>query len=82
MVIYMSVPIMAKIPVGTIRNEQKAGRIHAAGMVKEVAFEAVAPGNINTKIDDAYKKKYSNSPYLSPMIGNRASAATVRIVQG
>ena len=59
--------------------KQKAGRIQAAGMIKEVTFESVE-GDINAQIDEAYKKKYSDSPYLSPMIGSRAKAATVRIV--
>lgn len=58
--------------------QQKAGRIQAAGMTKEVAFEPVQ-GDINTAIDKAYKKKYNDSPYLSPMIGNRARSATVKI---
>lgn len=58
---------------------QKAGRIQAAGMIKEVAFEP-AEGVVNAQIDEAYKKKYRDSPYLSPMIGSRAKAATVKIV--
>ena len=58
--------------------KQKAGRIHAAGMVKEVKFEPVQ-GDINGLIDEAYKEKYSGSPYLSPMISNRARSATVKI---
>ncbi|NRP88719.1 DUF2255 family protein [Rhizobium lusitanum] len=57
---------------------QKAGRITAAGMVIEVLFEA-AKGEINDKIDDAYRTKYSKSTYLAPMIGERARAATVKI---
>jgi hypothetical protein len=57
---------------------QKAGRITAAGFTKEVAFEPV--GAINDRIDDAYRAKYQNSPYLKPMIGKRARAATVRIM--
>jgi hypothetical protein len=59
--------------------KQKAGRIKAAGMTMEVAFEPV-DGPINDRIDDAYRAKYRSSPYLSPMIGARARAATVRIV--
>ncbi len=59
--------------------KQKAGRIHAAGMVKEVDFESVE-GDINAKIDEAYQRKYSDSPYLPPMIGNRAKSATVKII--
>jgi hypothetical protein len=59
--------------------KQKAGRIVAAGMTKDVLFEPV-DGAINDPIDDAYRSKYSGSPYLSPMIGSRARSATVRIM--
>jgi hypothetical protein len=58
---------------------RKAGRIVAAGMTKEVAFEPV-DGPINNRIDDAYRAKYHGSPYLKPMIGARARSATVRIM--
>ncbi len=58
---------------------QKAGRITAAGMTKEVTFEAV-DGPINDLIDDAYKAKYKGSPYLRPMISARARSATVKVV--
>ena len=57
---------------------QKAGRIRAAGMTKEVTFEPV-DGPINDRIDDAYRAKYAGSPYLKPMIGQRARSATVRV---
>ncbi len=57
---------------------QKAGRITAAGMTKEVTFEPVE-GPINDRIDDAYRAKYRGSPYLSPMIAGAARAATVRV---
>ncbi len=60
-------------------TRQKAGRIIAAGMTKEVAFDLVE-GPINDLIDEAYRKKYRGSPYLSPMIGRRARSATVRVV--
>jgi hypothetical protein len=62
---------------------QKAGRIIAAGMTKEVVFEpAEGPGNdrLNDRIDEAYRAKYRGSPYLEPMIGKRARSATVRIM--
>lgn len=58
---------------------QKAGRIIAAGMTKEVIFER-ASRSINESIDDAYRAKYGGSPYLKPMIGARAGAATVKIM--
>ena len=62
---------------------QKAGRIRAAGITKEVIFEPVegrVNDRLNSRIDDAYREKYHSSPYLSPMIGKRARAATVRIM--
>jgi hypothetical protein len=58
---------------------QKAGRITAAGMTKEVTFEPVE-GPINDRIDDAYRAKYHGSPYLSSMIGARARSATVKVM--
>ena len=58
---------------------QKAGRITAAGMTKEVSFETV-DGAIQARLDDAYRAKYRRSPYLAPMVGARARAATVRVI--
>jgi hypothetical protein len=57
---------------------QKAGRITAAGMTKEVSFEPV-DGLINDRINEAYRTKYKKSAYLDPMIGNRARSATVKV---
>lgn len=59
--------------------EQKAGRIFAADSIYDVAFEPIKGIDINDTIDEAYKKKYSGSPYLSAMISERTRAATVRI---
>jgi hypothetical protein len=59
--------------------KQKAGRIVAAGMTKEVTFEPVN-GAINNRIDEAYRAKYRESPYLNPMIGSGARAATVKVM--
>ncbi|MGV6475936.1 DUF2255 family protein [Azotobacter vinelandii] len=58
---------------------EKAGRITAASMTREVSFEPVE-GPINDRIDDAYRAKYSGSQYLQPMISERSRAATVRII--
>jgi hypothetical protein len=60
-------------------TKQKAGRIAAGGLTKEVAFETVE-GEVDDRIDDAYRAKYQSSPYLKPMISTRARSATVRIV--
>ena len=57
---------------------QKAGRITAAGLTKEVTFAHVT-GPINDRIDQAYRRKYRDSPYLDPMIGAGPRAATLRI---
>jgi hypothetical protein len=58
---------------------RKAGRISAASMTKEVTFDPV-DGKMNDRIDDAYRTKYKGSPYLSPMVGARARAASVRVM--
>jgi hypothetical protein len=58
--------------------KQKAGQITSGGETTDVSFEPVA-GEINERIDAAYREKYSSSPYLKPMITARARAATVRI---
>jgi hypothetical protein len=57
---------------------ERAGQISAAGMTRLVAFEPVS-GAINEKIDSAYRDKYRGSRYLETMLGERASAATLRI---
>lgn len=59
---------------------QKAGRITAAGMTKEVTFEPVVDESINVLVDDAYRAKYGGSPYLGAMIAARARSATVRVM--
>src|SRR5262245_35932541 len=58
---------------------QKAGQIIAAGMTKEVTFLPV-DSLINDRIDNAYRAKYSKSPYLNPMIGACARSATVKVL--
>jgi hypothetical protein len=58
---------------------QRAGRISTAGRTRNVRFEPVESA-IHDRFDDAYRTKYRGSPYLAPMIGPRARAATVRSV--
>jgi hypothetical protein len=60
---------------------QKAGRITAAGLTREVVFEP-ADGPLNDRIDEAYRAKYRTSSYLGPMIGAQARGATVKIIPG
>jgi hypothetical protein len=58
---------------------QKAGRIHAAGLLEEVSFESI-DGPINNLIDNAFEAKYNNSPYLGSMISEKARLATIKII--
>lgn len=58
---------------------QRAGRITAAGLTKEVLFEPVS-GPANDRIDEAYRAKYKDSPYLKPMLGTSARSASVRVM--
>jgi hypothetical protein len=57
---------------------QKEGRITAAGMTRDVVFQH---GNIEAQgaIDAAYRTKYSDSPYLKPMVESQAQSATVLV---
>jgi hypothetical protein len=59
-------------------SKQRAAQITAAGKTTAVTFEQAA-GEVNDRIDAAYRTKYASSPYLKPMIGERARNATVRI---
>lgn len=59
--------------------QKKSGRIYTSGMVKEVSFEPIG-GPINDLIDNAYRAKYKNSPYLPAMISERARLATIQII--
>lgn len=58
---------------------QRARRVRAAGVDREVGFEPI-DGDGEDRIDDAYRTKYADSPYLAPMVAARARAATVRVV--
>ena len=57
---------------------ERAGRIIAVGVTKEVTFEPVE-GPIDDRIDDAYRTKRHDSPYLALMISGRARKATVKV---
>ncbi|ACY17687.1 DUF2255 family protein [Haliangium ochraceum] len=62
--------------------QQQAGRVTVAGMTKEVGFEAVTgdgDGDIQARIDDAYRGRYRGSRYLGHMIGAHAREATVQV---
>ncbi|ASN53408.1 DUF2255 family protein [Sinomonas sp. R1AF57] len=58
---------------------QRAGRITAGGIGKDVAFTPVRDERLDALIDAAYRSKYAGSPYLAPMLTDRVRAATVRV---
>jgi hypothetical protein len=58
---------------------QKAGRIIAAGITKEMLFEPVSD-TLDVGIDEAYRTKYRVSPYLNLTVNVRARAATVKVI--
>ncbi|RTL48077.1 MAG: hypothetical protein EKK39_12970 [Sphingobacteriales bacterium] len=47
---------------------------------QKLAKKITIVGNISNAINDAYKKNYTSSTYLSPVISNRASAYTLKII--
>jgi hypothetical protein len=48
-------------------------------MTRDVTFAPV-DGRMNDRIDEAYRAKYRDSAYLSPMIAAGPRAATVEII--
>jgi len=61
--------------------EQKAGKIKLAGQEYDVTFEPMDNNAALTEeIDEAYRKKYGSSMYLSPMLGEGPVSATVKIL--
>ncbi len=58
---------------------QTAGKITGAGLERMVSFVPISDGDLNARIDEAYRKKYSSSPYLNSMISDRAKAATIEV---
>jgi hypothetical protein len=59
--------------------EQGAGRVTVAGGAFEVEF-AKADTALRGRVDDAFREKYSGSPYLPPMLDAGPSAATIEII--
>ncbi len=60
-------------------RSQRAGRITAGGLEKDVCFSFVADAELNNRIDAAYEAKYGSSPYYPPMVTPKTRAATVRV---
>ena len=60
-------------------RSQRAGRITAGGVSKDVTFTPVEDDGLNDRIDAAYEAKYGSSPYYPPMVTAKTRAATVRV---
>ncbi len=58
---------------------QRAGRVMAGGVEKDVTFTPIDDDGLNDRIDAAYKSKYGTSPYYPPMVTAKTRAATVRV---
>ena len=61
--------------------QRPEGRIRAAGLTREVAFQE--PGDADhDAIDHAYQIKYARYPssYVDPMVSPDATAATLRLI--
>ncbi|KRL66856.1 hypothetical protein FC27_GL000302 [Companilactobacillus versmoldensis DSM 14857 = KCTC 3814] len=58
---------------------QKAGRIFLAGENHEVTFKKLEDTSMTEKIDQGYKDKYKDSPYLPPMLAEGPQSATVEV---
>lgn len=56
-----------------------AGKITAGGGEYEVGYEVVDHPTMLNDIDMAYHEKYGPSPYVEPMVSDRARSATVRV---
>lgn len=60
-------------------RSQRAGRVTAGGVEKDVAFTLIDDPGLNERIDAAYEAKYGSSPYYPPMVTAKTRAATVRV---
>ncbi|WP_370602234.1 DUF2255 family protein [Citrobacter cronae] len=59
---------------------QQAGKILAIGQEFVVLFAKPSDPELESKIDQAYQKKYLSSSYVTAMTGARARAATIEIL--
>jgi len=61
-------------------RSQRAGRITAGGVERDVAFTPIDDDDaLNDRVDAAYEAKYGTSPYYPPMVTAKTRAATVRV---
>ncbi len=56
------------------------GHISVGGIEKDVTFEFITDKEMNDEVDEGYRDKYEGSPYLAPMISEKAREATVKLI--
>ena len=56
-----------------------AGRIWVGGIEKDVSFVAQPDADLNNQIDQAYRAKYSQSPYVDSMIDSDSRTTTIKL---
>ena len=59
--------------------KQRAGRIIAAGLTKEISFDPV-DGPIDDLVDQAYRATYRRTRYIDSMVRAGAPSATVKVM--
>lgn len=56
------------------------GHISVGGVDKDVDFAFLTDTTEIDQVDDAYRHKYANSPYLQPILGASPRQATVKLI--
>jgi hypothetical protein len=60
-------------------HERHEGHIRAGGIEKDVTFIDIHEKRVNAAIDVAYRAKYGDSRYATPMVTEPARSTTLRL---
>lgn len=63
-----------------LRRIAQADDLHIAPFREDGATYGTPTWIWSVAVDDAYRAKYRGSPYLAPMVGTKARAATVKVM--
>lgn len=55
------------------------GHISVGGVEKDVTFTFLSDTTLIDQVDEAYRSKYFDSPYLQPILGDAPRSATVQL---
>lgn len=56
------------------------GQVTVGDITKDVDFEFIDDPMIDTKVNEAYKQKYADSPYVDGLLGEPMQSTTVKLV--